>query len=56
MAGLVAAGSTNRRIAAELHLTENTVETHVRRIFKKLGISSRATLAAMVERDRSVAI
>jgi DNA-binding NarL/FixJ family response regulator len=49
----VAAGGTNRQIANRLHLTENTVETHVRRIFRKLGISSRAALAAAVERDRT---
>jgi DNA-binding NarL/FixJ family response regulator len=53
VAALVASGHTNRQIAGELHLTENTVETHVRRIFRKLGISSRASLAAMVERDRT---
>jgi ATP/maltotriose-dependent transcriptional regulator MalT len=53
VATLVASGHTNRQIARELHLTENTVETHVRRIFRKLGISARASLAAMVERDRS---
>ena len=52
VAELVAAGKTNREIAAELFLSENTIETHLRRIFIKLGVSSRAAVAAAVERHR----
>lgn len=47
VAELVAAGRTNRQIAAQLHITENTVETHLRRIFAKLEVSSRAAVAAL---------
>jgi DNA-binding CsgD family transcriptional regulator len=51
VASLVAAGRTNGEIAAALHLSEKTVANHLTRIFEKLGISSRAALAAAVARD-----
>lgn len=47
VAQLVAAGHTNRQIATQLHITENTVETHLKRIFTKLKVSSRAAVAAV---------
>jgi DNA-binding NarL/FixJ family response regulator len=43
---LVAAGQTNRSIAAELFLSERTVDRHVSNIFTKLGVSSRAAATA----------
>ena len=43
---LVAAGRTNKAIAAELVLSERTVERHVSNIFTKLGLSSRAAATA----------
>jgi DNA-binding CsgD family transcriptional regulator len=46
IAALVAQGHTNREIASAMFVTENTVQTHVRHIFQKLGVRSRTELAA----------
>jgi DNA-binding NarL/FixJ family response regulator len=43
---LVAAGKTNRMIAADLVISEKTVARHVSNIFTKLGLSSRAAATA----------
>jgi DNA-binding CsgD family transcriptional regulator len=43
---LVAAGKTNREVAAELVLSERTVERHVSNIFAKLGVSTRSAATA----------
>jgi DNA-binding CsgD family transcriptional regulator len=43
---LVAAGATNKEIAAELVLSERTVERHVSNIFAKLSLSTRAAATA----------
>ena len=42
----VAGGKTNKEIAAELVLSERTVERHVSNIFAKLGVSTRAAATA----------
>ena len=42
----MARGLTNRRIAAELGITERTAGTHLERIMHKLGAHSRAEVAA----------
>jgi DNA-binding NarL/FixJ family response regulator len=49
VADLVRERKTNREIAAELFLSEKTVETHLRHIFGKLGVSTRASVARAVE-------
>ncbi|MFC4041094.1 AAA family ATPase [Dactylosporangium siamense] len=45
IAGHVARGLTNKAIAAELYLSERTVETHVQRVLTKLGLANRTQVA-----------
>jgi FixJ family two-component response regulator len=40
---------TNREIAAQLFLSEKTIETHLRHIFDKLGVASRASVGRALE-------
>ena len=47
VARLVATGRSNREVAAELLVSVKTVEVHLTRIYAKLGVSSRAQLAAL---------
>lgn len=42
---LVAQGKRNAQIAQELYLSVRTVETHIHRIFQKLGLSTRTEAA-----------
>ena len=46
-----AAGRSNKQIAADSHLSVRTVESHLQRVYEKLGISSRRELADAL-RDR----
>jgi DNA-binding CsgD family transcriptional regulator len=48
IAELAATGRTSREIAAQLSLSPRTVDTHLSRIYRKLGLSSRAALASLV--------
>ncbi|WP_119698664.1 helix-turn-helix transcriptional regulator [Microbacterium halotolerans] len=43
--GLVAAGLTNREIADRLMLSTRTVDAHVRQVFERVGVNSRAALS-----------
>ena len=52
IAALVTDRKTNREIANELFLSGKTVESHLRHIFFKLGVSSRVEVARAVEHDR----
>ena len=47
VAGLVVQGHTNREVAAALFVTDRTVETHLSRIYRKLGVRSRTELARL---------
>jgi DNA-binding NarL/FixJ family response regulator len=44
---LLAAGASTKALAAQLGLSENTVKTHISRIFAKLGVQSRAEAVAV---------
>jgi DNA-binding NarL/FixJ family response regulator len=55
VARLVVDRKTNPEIAAELFLSQKTVETHLRNIFHKVDVTTRADLARAVERaDRAL--
>ena len=45
VAGLVAAGRSNKEVAAELFVTVKTVEANLSRVYAKLGVHSRTQLA-----------
>jgi len=51
IAALAAEGRTNREIGALLFLSPRTIETHLGRVFKKLGISDRGALPAIDPAD-----
>jgi DNA-binding CsgD family transcriptional regulator len=50
----LAAGETNKAIAADLVLSQRTVDRHVSNIFAKLGVSSRAAATAYAYEHRLV--
>jgi DNA-binding NarL/FixJ family response regulator len=50
---LVAAGRTNREIAEQLTISENTVKFHMRGILDKLHLRNRTEVARWVSQQRS---
>ena len=46
IASMLAAGATTRQAAAALYVSPKTVEYHLRHVYMKLGVNSRAALAA----------
>jgi DNA-binding NarL/FixJ family response regulator len=51
---LVASGKTNKAIAAELFLSEKTIDRHISNIFDKLDVSTRAAATAFAYENRLV--
>ena len=48
---LLTGGMTEREIAAELFVSFNTVHSHVKAVYRKLGVTSRAEAVARARRD-----
>ncbi|WP_030352034.1 AAA family ATPase [Streptomyces scopuliridis] len=48
VAGLAAAGASNRSIAETLFVTVRTIETHLTSVYRKLGVSGRTELGAVL--------
>jgi DNA-binding CsgD family transcriptional regulator len=42
------AGQSRREIAAELHVSENTVKTHVKHVYEKLGVCGREEILSLL--------
>jgi ATP/maltotriose-dependent transcriptional regulator MalT len=51
VAAAASRGASNREIGAELYLAPKTIEFHLRNIYRKLGVRSRAELAARLARE-----
>jgi len=51
IAGQVAEGKSNREVAEALYLTPKTVEFHLTRVYRKLGVRSRTELVRVMSRD-----
>ncbi|HKS99252.1 MAG TPA: AAA family ATPase [Rugosimonospora sp.] len=56
IADLVAQGLTNRQIAQQLVLSVRTVETHLTRVFAKLGVTTRSAVVHALDRGPDAAI
>jgi DNA-binding NarL/FixJ family response regulator/energy-coupling factor transporter ATP-binding protein EcfA2 len=50
VAELVAAGRTNKQVAAQLYLSEGTIENTLTRVYAKLGVRSRTQLSNLIDR------
>jgi ATP/maltotriose-dependent transcriptional regulator MalT len=55
VAVVVSRGATNREAAAELFLSPKTIDFHLSRIYRKLGIRSRTQLVSALAADQAVA-
>jgi len=54
VARLVASGRSNREIAKQLVLSEQTVKNHIQSIFRKLAVGNRVELTIRIQRMKHV--
>jgi two-component system, NarL family, response regulator LiaR len=47
---MLSTGMTNRELASHLYISENTIKTHLRRLYSKLGVRNRAQAASLAGR------
>jgi DNA-binding NarL/FixJ family response regulator len=48
---MISCGLTNKEIANELHLSDQTIKNHIHRILRKLGVSDRLSAVEVCRRD-----
>ena len=48
---LISSGLSNREIGARVHLSENTIKSHVQEVFRKLGVDNRVEAAVRASRE-----
>lgn len=48
---LIAAGFSNREIASRIHLSENTIKSHIQEIFRKLDVGNRVQAALKASKE-----
>jgi DNA-binding NarL/FixJ family response regulator len=48
---LISDGLSNREIGARVHLSENTIKSHVQEVFRKLGVDNRVEAAVRASRE-----
>jgi len=53
---LLAGGRTTRAAAASMFLSPKTIEYHLRNVYRKLGVNSRAALAEALEANRTASL
>jgi DNA-binding NarL/FixJ family response regulator len=56
VATLAAQGHSNKEIAAELYMGVSTVEAHLSRVYRKLGIRSRSSLAGRLPLEAGTSV